>query len=211
MASNYTTNYGLCQWEPEDDFLRTEFNADNAKLDAALAGHDGALEAAGQRIDEVVRAVSNLSYNVQDLAMKDYYESKVYGHRQAMFLEDFSTDGHVASLGAGMSVQAGALVLGWDKPPTTMTTVPIPLTGVSWSRVLAWVKCVPGVTYAMTACGVPMAHTGVWDAVTTTGTECQELAFAADAPGSGSAVLTLTLTPQDEIPPRVYEYGVIFL
>ena len=36
MASNYTTSYGLCQWEPEDDFLRTEFNADNAKIDAAL-------------------------------------------------------------------------------------------------------------------------------------------------------------------------------
>lgn len=36
MATNYTTNYGLCQWEPEDNFLRKEFNQDNAKLDAAL-------------------------------------------------------------------------------------------------------------------------------------------------------------------------------
>ena len=37
MATNYTTNYGLCQWEPGDNFLRTEFNQDNAKIDAALA------------------------------------------------------------------------------------------------------------------------------------------------------------------------------
>ena len=36
MATNYTTNYGLCQWEPEDNFLREEFNQDNAKIDAAL-------------------------------------------------------------------------------------------------------------------------------------------------------------------------------
>ena len=36
MASNYTENYGLCQWEAGDSFVRTEFNADNAKLDAAL-------------------------------------------------------------------------------------------------------------------------------------------------------------------------------
>ena len=37
MASNYTTNYKLCQWEPSDKVLRNEFNADNAKIDAALA------------------------------------------------------------------------------------------------------------------------------------------------------------------------------
>ena len=37
MATNYTTNYGLCQWEPEDNFLREEFNQDNAKIDEALA------------------------------------------------------------------------------------------------------------------------------------------------------------------------------
>ena len=36
MASNYTENYGLCQWEATDNFVRTEFNQDNAKIDAAL-------------------------------------------------------------------------------------------------------------------------------------------------------------------------------
>ena len=36
MASNQTTNYGLHLWEPEDDFLRTEFNENNEKVDAAL-------------------------------------------------------------------------------------------------------------------------------------------------------------------------------
>lgn len=36
MASNYTENYGLCQWEATDQVLRTEFNEDNAKLDDAL-------------------------------------------------------------------------------------------------------------------------------------------------------------------------------
>ena len=36
MASNYTNNYQLCQWKETDKVLRTEFNADNAKIDAAL-------------------------------------------------------------------------------------------------------------------------------------------------------------------------------
>ena len=37
MASGQTANYQLNQWEAEDKVLRTEFNADNAKIDAALA------------------------------------------------------------------------------------------------------------------------------------------------------------------------------
>lgn len=36
MASNYTENLGLCQWEATDHVLRTEFNEDNQKIDAAL-------------------------------------------------------------------------------------------------------------------------------------------------------------------------------
>ena len=46
MAS-YTANYQLHQWEPADFFLRTDFNADFAKLDAALAGKAGLAEKLG--------------------------------------------------------------------------------------------------------------------------------------------------------------------
>ena len=33
---NKTSNYQLCQWDREDRILRTDFNEDNAKIDAAL-------------------------------------------------------------------------------------------------------------------------------------------------------------------------------
>ena len=36
MSTNHTTNYNLNQWEATDKVLRTEFNEDNAKIDAAL-------------------------------------------------------------------------------------------------------------------------------------------------------------------------------
>lgn len=36
MASNQTANLGLNQWAAEDQVLREEFNADNAKIDAAI-------------------------------------------------------------------------------------------------------------------------------------------------------------------------------
>ena len=37
MATNHTTHYDLNQWQATDQVLRTDFNADNAKLEAALA------------------------------------------------------------------------------------------------------------------------------------------------------------------------------
>ena len=35
--ATYTENYHLHQWVPEDNFLRTDFNQDFQKIDAALA------------------------------------------------------------------------------------------------------------------------------------------------------------------------------
>lgn len=45
MAS-YTSNYQLHQWVPEDNFLRTDFNEDFAKIDAALGEKAGVEELA---------------------------------------------------------------------------------------------------------------------------------------------------------------------
>lgn len=42
--AEYTSNYQLHQWVPEDDFLRTDFNTDFQKLDEALAGLQTALD-----------------------------------------------------------------------------------------------------------------------------------------------------------------------
>ena len=38
-----TENYGLNQWDAQDAIKRTDFNADNAKIDAALGEHSTAL------------------------------------------------------------------------------------------------------------------------------------------------------------------------
>ena len=36
--ATYTSNYGLHQWAPEDNFLRTDFNEDLKKIDEAIKG-----------------------------------------------------------------------------------------------------------------------------------------------------------------------------
>ena len=36
--ATFTPNYGLHQWEPEDSFLRTDFNEDFQKIEETLSG-----------------------------------------------------------------------------------------------------------------------------------------------------------------------------
>ena len=43
MSTNRTSNYNLNQWVKSDRVLMSEFNADNVKIDAALAAHDTTL------------------------------------------------------------------------------------------------------------------------------------------------------------------------
>ena len=59
MASNHTEHFSLNQWLPDDQVKRTDFNEDNAKLDAALNNLSGdlaekadqsALEALSQKL-----------------------------------------------------------------------------------------------------------------------------------------------------------------
>ena len=45
MASNHTANYNLSQWEENDEVLRVDFNADNLKLDTALAAAEAEINA----------------------------------------------------------------------------------------------------------------------------------------------------------------------
>ena len=61
---NHTPNYNLSQWEAEDKVLRTDFNADNAKIDAAIKAVDQkadgkadktALSALSGRVDQGLR------------------------------------------------------------------------------------------------------------------------------------------------------------
>ena len=52
MSTNHTTNYDLNQWEGTDKVLRAEFNADNAKIDAALKANADAIAAEAATLEE---------------------------------------------------------------------------------------------------------------------------------------------------------------
>ena len=78
MASNYTENYGLCQWEATDQVRREEFNQDHLKIDEtlkALADKDIALESA-------VAAVAATAGNCQ-MELITYTGTGTYGEGKA--------------------------------------------------------------------------------------------------------------------------------
>ena len=74
MASSYTQNYKLCQWEAGDKVLRTEFNADNAKIDAAIAAVEGRVsglsgsKASISELNSVKNSLDSLSQTVSQHA-----------------------------------------------------------------------------------------------------------------------------------------------
>jgi len=62
MSTNYTKNYKLCQWEPSDPVLRTDFNADNAKLETALTQLSGAADQA-KALAQNAQATADAAYS----------------------------------------------------------------------------------------------------------------------------------------------------
>ena len=82
MATNQTTNYQLNQWEPTDAVQRVEFNADNAKVDAALKSlSDQVVQKANQSaLNTVISAVNQKA----DAATVSSLSQTVAGHTTAI-------------------------------------------------------------------------------------------------------------------------------
>ena len=104
MASGYTTNYGLCQWQGADAFLREEFNQDNEKIDAALKAADG----------KAGRALSGLEaadYNIYNLLLQNEYEGKYTGYKRALVYDGFLDESGIASMEPALLLSGGAVSL----------------------------------------------------------------------------------------------------
>jgi len=72
MPSSQTPNYNLNQWSADDRVLRTDFNADNAKIDAALAG-----KASASTVSSLQTTVNSLSASKADKSALDALKATV--------------------------------------------------------------------------------------------------------------------------------------
>ena len=98
MASGYTANYGLCQWQGSDKFLREEFNQDNEKIDAALKAADG-------KADRALSGLETADYNIYNLILQNEYEGKSTDWKKALLFDGFWDS-------RGISQKSDTLVLG---------------------------------------------------------------------------------------------------
>ncbi len=78
MSSKQTTNYGLNQWAATDNFLREEFNRDNARIDGALA-NAVALNPMRTLLDvTTTAAVTQVNFFVAGITLSNYWEIALY-------------------------------------------------------------------------------------------------------------------------------------
>ena len=107
MSTNHTTNYNLNQWEAADKVLRAEFNADNAKIDAALKASADAIGA----LEGQMAGKGNCQLYVTSYAGTGQYGQ---AHPQSLTFPKLprlvilgSSNGHLMFFGRGQSVVTG--------------------------------------------------------------------------------------------------------
>ena len=135
MSTNYTTNYGLCQWLATDQVQRTDFNQGNAKIDTALKSLSDQVGQKAEQADlasEVsarTAADAALSAAAIKIAVGSYDGNGDYGPSAArtlsftnslgrppkvIFFLGFDTDRQPALLFHGMEYGFGGCTVTWS-------------------------------------------------------------------------------------------------
>lgn len=89
MSTKQTERYHLHLWEGTDAFLRTEFNEDNENTERALVG-------LAEGLDKLRQDVADMSYNVFQGLLQNYYEGKATEHKKGLVFDGFLDDGLTA-------------------------------------------------------------------------------------------------------------------
>jgi hypothetical protein len=71
MASNHTEKLGLCQWEAEDQVLRSDFNADNLKIEQAICGVEDKEDKAVAELSSTLSAAISAVETKEDNAISN--------------------------------------------------------------------------------------------------------------------------------------------
>ena len=100
---NQTANYQLCQWDPTDRILMEDFNSDNSKIDAALAGLE-----AGKAAQSSLAALQSSVAAAQSTAN---------GRARAILGSYTGNGAETRSISVGASPKA--VILSWDNNSDT--------------------------------------------------------------------------------------------
>ena len=228
MASGYTANYGLCQWQAEDKFLREEFNQDNEKIDTAIqavadraAAGQTATEQAQSTADQALEGLELVNYNLYNLLLQNSYEKKETSWKKALLFDGFLDGAGLSSKSEVLLQRDGMLVLdgkgqgdhdlGYDadarKTDLTTRTVSISgcgrLTGFRLKVFLNWYPdATPTLKYELTRNG-DLAASGSYSwKEPCTNNVITELTMEFTSP--------LLLLPRDTVALRLYSSGTMW-
>lgn len=193
MASNHTSNYNLCQWEATDAVLRTDFNEDNAKIDAVL-----------QELS-IAKELPDVAFYLGQLGIERLKEGKAFPLRD-MICEAF-LDPSQFTLSGGAILQNKVITLSGSQTGS-LTTRSYLFMGSSWSRIWAWVH-MSGGEAAVSINGKAMTPVGSGLSSTIDGISCLERSYRLDWAGRDTSVsVKLDLTGYSGSTLQVFDFCV---
>ena len=194
MAANYTANYNLCQWEATDQVQRTDFNQDNAKIDAAL------------KELSIAEAVPDLAFYLGQIGITRLKEGKSRLLRDMICEAFMDSDG--LTLSGGAVIQNHVLTLSGSQTGT-LTTQSYMLMK-NWTHARAWIHVSSGTAYPSID-GQAMSPAGGGSSHTIDGVFCNEHRFTLDVEsGNDWPSLKLDLVSYEGATIQVYDYCVFF-
>lgn len=201
MASNYTENYGLCQWEATDAVLHTDFNGDNAKLEKALSD----LAEARERLD---RVAINMAYYTGRLVTQQMIDSGKYPPQRAMICEPF-LNSTSKELTGGAVIQNNTLFLNGTGASGSLTMRYLSVNTPVWTQARMWVhynrgNLVPSIN------GEEMTLIRSTPVASVTWAGVGESEFFWEGTGTGSVDLSLNFNTGTSESMTIYDFYIIF-
>ena len=187
MASGYTANYGLCQWQGSDKFQREEFNQDNEKIDSAL----GQAEA---KADRALSGLEAADYNIYNLLLQNEYEGKYTGYKKALIYDGFLDGSMTASMSSGVVRSQNKLTL--DR--TGQGDIPLGYSGQSTSYVGggSTATCTAGGSGRITSFRLKTIHE---QGLTATGSATWKLYKNGEQAAQGTSQLRFGATAEEQV------------
>ena len=130
MASNYTTNYQLNQWEPTDAIQRVDFNADNAKIDGALSTLQQSITA-----ETLLRTTAiQTEQQARAAAIQTEQQTRAAAIQAEQQARTAALNEHAQTL-AVLTEKAGAhLLASGSVGQDGAASISIPLSGIQWDQ-----------------------------------------------------------------------------
>lgn len=183
---NHTQQYSLSLWDPDDRVQRTDFNDNNAKIDAALA----ALEERAARLERAAAALNWLAgYQImQEMvpARKREFGCGAFGFNE--FAAAATSSGlhcEVQTSGTGtITCRAGNSGCG-------LAGFPIPVAQKNWDQMWVWVQ--------YSGNGIIQLSVNAWDTAKYSPAYTMPITAADGTENCAAALFKIPMEPTDEV------------